>query len=183
MLSLPRSNKILLKSFSVAVGLTGTTLIASILFVFDRSFLFATPVLVATIGVACPAMMVKPYNLWNRISRRLERLMRFALLVTCYYVIVFPVSVCGSRLVKRSLQNNASLWVPRGTLPPNGYSSQYTGTAISSLPDDGAVLSYLRWAVSTKNAWAIFLTPFLFLIRLIESEYEEASPANVYTLF
>jgi hypothetical protein len=183
MLSLPPSNKIWLRSFSIAVGITGATLIASILFVLDRSFVLATPVLVVAIAVTRPEIIVKPYNLWNRIARRLERFVRFALLVICYYVIVLPVSVCGSRVVKRAVRDNVSLWAPRGTLPPNGYSSQYTGTALCSLPDDRSIMSYLRWAASTKNGWAIFLTPFLLLIQLLDPEHEAASPASTYTLF
>ena len=42
----------------------------------------------------------------------------------------------------------------------------------------------MRWAVGTRNAWAIFLVPFLVLIVALESqEQDEAFPAGIYTLF
>jgi hypothetical protein len=166
------------------MGVTGATLIGSVLCFVERSALSATIVfLVGMIGVARPEIAVKPYNLWNRISGRLEQFIRFALLAICYYVVLLPVSFCGSRLVKRSLRENLSLWVPRGTFPPSGYSSQYTSSAVFFPVADGSVSSYLRWAMSTKNSWAMFLMPFLFLIRLVEPEHEESLPANLYTLF
>ena len=185
MLSLPVPNQTNLKSFSIAVGLTGSIFLALFFFFLGLKFssLSLMPILLTLLGLGRPELMRKPYNVWNRISVYVARSVRFALLGICYYVVFLSVCGLGSTIRKRPLQKNATLWMPRGTLSSAAYGSQSTATDFLSKSEMPWLLSFFSWAALSKNPWVLCLLPFLILVRNIEYQQEEKYPSSIYTLF
>jgi hypothetical protein len=142
-----------------------------------------TAVLAAALGITWPQFAALPYRAWNKIARLLSEMGRFWILSVCYYTFFFPVGSLGSQLKLAPPLPNESFWVPRegpdvepqfqsATIAPeNFFEREWTAAYVSSCREPGRL-------------WALFLLPFLLLLRVFEIEDSKSSvPANIYTLY
>ena len=135
--------------------------------------------LMALPGLWRPHAIASLYRAWNRWAERYALGARMLLLRICYYVVFTPVGCDGS--IIRPDAKCQSLWMPRTTLSPNAYVSQYDLT----LPGFSRswAIGYLGWAYKSGNIWAWGLLPFLILIAALETQRSKAYPVSIYTLF
>jgi hypothetical protein len=101
----------------------------------------------------------------------------------CYYIILVAVGQSGSPLNLAYPPSPEPLWLPRGTLAPSAYRSQY-GVATRTSSEQGWVAAFLSWAAQSGNFWAFSLLPFFILLAALQTGREKGNfPANIYTLF
>ena len=130
-------------------------------------------------GVAAlhPGALAPLYQLWNRAARRYARLLRALLLRVGYHVVVRATARAGSRMRLGPVGPGASLWQPRGVVPP----------AARAPHGERWLRTYLAWSVQARRPTALALLPIVALLRLIEEPPELDEPQevaeNVYTLF
>ena len=129
-----------------------------------------------------PQIVSALYIAWNKLAREFARCARLWLMGICFYIIFFVVGRSGSSLRLTSPGSGMSLWVPRATLEPTAYVSQYDATTGGSI-QQGWISIFLSWAVRSGNLWACCLLPFFILLRAFETEEESSFPTNIYTLY
>jgi hypothetical protein len=176
-LSLPPERRVALRSFGLVASIG---LAAAVARVAGRrvpepavSVDFA-----ATFGLVAwlvPQWFARPYRAWERfIVRPFTRAARWAVLKSCYSILFAAAGAAGSRLTPRR-PAGATAWTPH---------SAAGGTrAPEPVPTGGWVRTYCRWAVSSGNAWAVALLPFLALLQVLSIEEWQSVQANIYTLF
>mgnify|MGYP001340470439 CR=1 FL=1 len=184
MITLPaRPDRNWLRSFSVAFALgAGLVTIALAQVLGTRQPLrlaVAVTLVIAVPGLLRPLLMYKIYRGWNRLARGYARVARHLLLRVCYYTVFALVARAGSALRVERPAPGTSLWTPRSTLPPATYTSQDASPAASK---DG-LAGVLLWSIRSGQLWAIFLVPFLALLRMLEAEAKGGPPADIYTLY
>jgi hypothetical protein len=185
MITLPTPRRSHLQSFGIIAGLFLSTLLGillqaltSPLFAFIAWLIGWIP---AAIGMTNPERLSPLYNSWNRLAAAFSRRARLLLMRVCYNIFICVVCAGGSRLMQATLRSDQSYWVDRKTLRVSAYGSQYNGPSRSA--DNGWLSDFLAWSASSGNRWAWFLTPFIILIRLLETDEQETYPASIYTLF
>jgi hypothetical protein len=117
------------------------------------------------------------YHAWNRrIARPLGRVATQIVLRICHFIVFVAVSRAGSRF-RFSEAASSSAWL----------AAQHAArTPAELLPLQTRprwIRSYLGWAMHSGNGWAVFLIPFLCLLRMYAVEQEHGTQANIYTLF
>jgi hypothetical protein len=135
--------------------------------------------LMALPGLWRPHAISGFYRAWDRWAERYALWARMLLLRICYYV-VFAAVGCAGSIIRRDPKSR-SLWMPRTTLSPDAYLSQYDLT-LPGVSRSWAA-GYLVWAYKSGNIWACCLLPFLILIAALETQRGKAHPASIYTLF
>ena len=141
----------------------------------------ATVSLVALAAALAPAAFRRAYALYNRIAGRFVRLARQGLLAICFHTIFLAAGRAGSTLAVRPPVPGGSLWAPRATLSPRAYSSVFTELSAPSRP--GWPMSFVRWALKSRNPWAVALLPFLLLLRILDPEPSLDVRGNIYTMY
>jgi hypothetical protein len=134
------------------------------------------------VGLAFPPLVVFVHLAWNWAARRITRYGRPALLWICYFVVLLAVGKKNGRFGATGAVPAGSLWMGRETLAPEAYALPFN-IITNGATAGGWVRGYVRWAVRSKNLWAIAVLPFLVLIAALEEREDLSLPANVYTLF
>ena len=126
-----------------------------------------------------PHAILGLYRAWDRWAESYALRARMLLLRISYYIVFAAVGCAGSSI--RRDAKSQSLWVPRTTLSPDTYLTQYD-LAFPCFSRNWAA-GYLVWAYKSGNIWACCLLPFLILIAALERQSGKAHPASIYTLF
>jgi len=100
----------------------------------------------------------------------------------CYFVIFVAVGLAGSRILIAPPVAIKSIWVPRRTLAPGEYASQYDSET-KEVPAENWISAFLSWAKRSGNLWACCLLPFLVLLSYFETDEESSVSGNIYTLY
>lgn len=170
-------------AISVSTGLLGATLL----------WLLVSPPSVAiggglALGLAATGFLwsrrivSRAYNIWNTLASYYVRGARFVLFRLCFYLTLVTVGRVGNSLTLGRVTAATSLWVPRSTLPPNTYGSQWA-VPREHASRKGWVRNFLSWTFHSGNLWAVFLLPSLLLLGMLEKDEESSLPSNIYTLF
>jgi hypothetical protein len=137
----------------------------------------------ACTGLLRRRVIRRAYAVWNRLALSFGRAAQLVLMGICFYIIFVAVGRTGSALRLAHPSPTASLWVPRGTLAPSAYVSQYGARDGASL-QQGWIATFLSWAVRSGNWWALSLLPFFILLSALQIDEKKGTfPANIYTLF
>jgi hypothetical protein len=173
------------RSFWLAVSLGSGLLIGLLLALLLSPRWFGLGAMVALV-LALPRLLwaqTIAYKLWNRLARYFGHAAHLWLIGICFAIIVVAVGRKGSslRLVRPS--STASLWMPRGTMAPGAYISQYSA-ATARAPEKGWIAAFFSWAAQSGNLWALSLLPFFMLLSALRTDQRKSNfPANIYTLF
>ena len=126
-------------------------------------------------------LLRKLYHAWNnRIIRPLSNITSVIILRICHLLVFTATGKAGSRFwVER---DGTSLWNRRQNGGNHATELPFAAHAIGKMPA-GWVRTYIRWAMQTRNLWAIFLIPFFCLLRMVSTEEPAAAAGNIYTLF
>jgi hypothetical protein len=123
------------------------------------------------------------YKLWNILARYFGHAAHLWLVGICFAIIVVAVGRKGSSLRLARPSSTASLWMPRGTLAPGAYISQYN-VATAGSSEKGWIATFFSWATQSGNLWALSLLPFFMLLSALRTDQRKSNlPANIYTLF
>jgi hypothetical protein len=123
------------------------------------------------------------YRLWNRVARYFGHAAHLWLMGICFAIIIVAVGRKGSSLRLARPSSTSSLWMPRGTLAPGAYISQYSA-ANARAPEKGWIATFFSWATQSGNLWALSLLPFFMLLSALRIDQRKSNfPANIYTLF
>ena len=123
------------------------------------------------------------YRLWNRLARYFGNAAHVWLMGICFAIIVVAVGQKGSSLRLARPSSTESLWMPRGTLAPAAYISQYSAET-GRAPEKGWIATFFSWAIQSGNLWALSLLPFFLLLSALRTDQRKSNfPANIYTLF
>jgi hypothetical protein len=141
----------------------------------------ALAVVVATSGFAWPRSVRPLYTFWDRAARKFSRLALAATLRVIFYIVIAAVGRAGERMQLSAPAAGASLWNARETRDPATYGSESAGA--EATPSASWALGFARWAVRTRQPWALCLLPFLWLVRCFDSERRTLVQSNVYTLY
>jgi hypothetical protein len=122
------------------------------------------------------------YHAWNnRIIRPLSNLATAIILRVCLLVVFAATGRAGSRLILSG--KFPTMWNGRDD------SSDHVGSLPFGVHGNGVaaphgwIRNYVRWAIRSHNAWAIFLIPFFCLLRMVSAEEPAGTAGNIYTLF
>jgi len=186
MITLPPSDPVCLRSFSVLIGAFGALLIVAFLFLSGTdsplSLGAALGFVLSLPGLLWPKVMSWPYRAWNKLALEFARWSGLLLMVISFYIVLVAVGRTGSYLKLHQPDSDESSWVPRQTLAPKAYQAQYPNTARLPL-ETGFVFPFVSWAVRSGNFWACFLFPFIWLFSALDSPREHDLPSDIYTLF
>jgi len=110
------------------------------------------------------------------------RCVSLLLMAICYFVIFVAVGLAGARILIAPPVTIKSIWVPRRTLAPAEYASQYD-TETKEVPTENWISAFLGWAKRSGNLWACCLLPFLLLLSYLETGEESSVSGSIYTLY
>lgn len=186
MITLPSVRRASLRSFWLAICLSGGLLLSVVLSLLvsfrwavlavGLAFVLALP------GYLWPQLISLPYRVWNRLARDFARCASLLLMSICFYIILVAVGRAGSSLSLARPTATQSSWVPRETLAPTTYNNQHGIPTEGSL-SQGWIATLFSWALHSGNLWTCCLLPFLMLLSLFETEEENSAPTDIYTLF
>ena len=155
---------------SVLIHLPGW-LIGPVVFVIAASFAFTREQLVRRL-----------YHAWNsRVIRPLSSLMTSIILRVCLFLVFAGTGRTGSRLQRAGL--GQTMWLGRDVDQNRTTQVPFVGDNNGSATSRGWLRNYVRWAFQSRNAWAISLVPFLWMLRMVSTEEPAAAGGNIYTLF
>lgn len=135
-------------------------------------------------GFLWPYRVQWVYRGWNFGARRAGRYIERYLTAVCFLTVVLPMSLGSPATRFERFPQSGTMWRPRGTQNGAAYSSQYTDDRGS--PQGAAwSRSFLRWCRVSGHAQARVLLPFLWLLRLVDTNDDERRPVqgNIYTLY
>jgi hypothetical protein len=113
---------------------------------------------------------------WNKGVRLLTPVLRRYTLIVCYYLFFGSVSRVGSSLDVVPQRAQSSKWTPR---TPSDAASRRRASK-----SNRAYWAEVLAATRTGRGWAIFLLPFVLLLRLLHVERRGTSPpSSTYTLY
>jgi hypothetical protein len=185
MLTLGAPTRQLLRSFWIvlSVGLGVVTGVASWAFGAGTPLVWATVVGVVTgaLGARWPALALRPYWAWDRLSRLARRGARLWLTAVAFLIIT-AVGRSGTCLAWSAPEAGASGWTPKRSPQPGSHRST---SDLSTAPatDGGWVRSLASWAGRSGNVWAWSLIPVLALLKVVEGKPTRSLGGNVYTLY
>jgi hypothetical protein len=176
-----------LMSFWLAISLGSGLLIGLLSALLISPRWFSVGVMLALIlavpGLRWPQAVARPYRMWNRLAHYFGRGAHLCLMGICFAIIVVAVGRKGASLRLARPSATTSLWVPRETLAPSAYNSQYS-TATAAAPEKGWIATFVAWAAQSGNVWALSLLPFFILLAALRTHQSKSPfPANIYTLF
>jgi len=121
------------------------------------------------------------YHAWNnRIIRPLSNIASAIILRICHLLVFTATGKTGSRL--RIGRDGVSLWNERDRATTHTTVLPFAASTKEPMPN-GWIRTYLRWAIYTRNLWAIFLIPFFCMLRMVSTEEPATAAGNIYTLF
>ena len=178
-----QDRKIVLRSFWFVISLGAAVMVGFIGWILHIGpWICAIAVFVATgsLAFANEHLVRRLYHAWNnRIIRPLSNAATVAILRMCHLLVFTATGKSGSHL--RLGREGITLWTERdgGT----NHTSTLPFAANAGTMPNGWIRIYLRWAIQTRNVWAIFLIPFFCLLRMVSAEQPAAAAGNIYTLF
>ena len=183
MISLPPPRRAPLRAFWLVQSVCAGFLVSIVgAVVAGRPYMLVGIVLglmMALSGFWRPHAILGLYRSWDRWAESYALRARMLLLRISYYIVFAAVGCAGSSM--RRDANSQSLWMPRTTLSPDTYLTQYD-LAFPGFSRNWTA-GYLVWAYKSGNIWASCLLPFLILIAALETQRGKAHPASIYTLF
>jgi hypothetical protein len=139
-------------------------------------------ILVGTGGLIWPQLVAPVYQSWNRLVQFYMQAARFAVKSVCFWIVLTPLRWTGPGLVLSRPEAGQTMWVARKTLDATSYGAQYDHGQ-SPRGRQGWIRAYLSWAGDLRNAWAVFLLPFLVILEWLETDDQQTVPTQTYTLF
>jgi len=139
-----------------------------------------TAALVAIPGLARPALVRRPYEAWNRLTRAVRRAARLWL-TGAAFLVVLVVSRGGTRLAWTAPREGESGWMPKRQLEAGSH--RFTTDFSNAAAGDSGFRSLAGWARRSGNVWAWSLVPLLSLLRIVEGRSAGSLGGNVYTLY
>lgn len=136
----------------------------------------------ALFGIRRPGSLSRPYGFWNRMAACYARRAGVLLMAICYFAVFAAVRLAGSRILLAPPVNGQSMWVPRRTLAPAEYGSQYD-CASKEARAENWISTFLSWAKRSGNLWACCLLPFFVLLSYLETGEERSVSGSIYTLY
>ena len=133
-------------------------------------------------GFLKPGFVSRAYQLWYQALCFYSLQTSQWLMRVCFYLIFIAVGGTKSSLRLKRPAADESQWVPRETLSPAGYASQYVDNP-QGFPQQGWISHLMSWALQSNNNWAFCLLPFLIIIRALKTDQESSFPTNIYTLY
>ena len=164
--------------FGILVGISMSVLISTQWFYSG----FILSIMIFLTGMWRFKFLAVLYEKWNQSVRFLNRILIFYVLCICYYFIVVPLGKKSSLLNLNRLSTVKTLWIPRTTLIPDSYRSQYNVNF--NIPQEkGRVYGLYSWAKHSRNWWAFCLLPFMAILYNLKVEQNYNLPTNIYTLY
>jgi hypothetical protein len=137
-------------------------------------------IVLAGLGYVSHPMVVHIYEIWARLSRNLSRFLNNAIMAVGYFTIFLLLRFTGSHLDRSVPTMAGSKWVRKTAESEPKYLQPVVFGDVSK---KSWMKSYLRWAWQSGNLWAVFLLPYLILLKIFRSEGESHLASNIYTLF
>lgn len=175
-----QDSKLILRSFWLVISFVFAGIVSSAGWAFHLPFPWVCGavlfLLAASLVLVGEKLVRRLYHAWNnRIVSPLSNFGSALVLRICLFVVFTATGRAGSRLRLRGVPG--SMWQPHDSLPNNG-----SPRPQSSRPR-GWIRNYLKWAIQSRNGWAVFLIPFFCFLRMVSTEEERAAAGNIYTLF
>ena len=138
----------------------------------------------AMVAVMREDVMWRVYRAWNsRLAVPIARVIARMVMRICFIAAFVAVGRAGSRFDQPpAARSSSSLWTSRRTLAREEYYAPFAAASRGGA-SSGWISDYVAWAGHTQNRWALSLLPFLMVLRLVRTQDDHASQANIYTLF
>jgi len=134
-----------------------------------------------SVGFANEHLLRRFYHAWNnRVIRPLSNIASAVILRICHVLVFTATGKTGSRLQVN--RDGMSLWTQRDPARHDTMALPFAADVNGSRPN-GWIRTYLRWAIHTRNLWAVSLIPFLCMLRMVSTEEPAGAAGNIYTLF
>lgn len=132
-------------------------------------------------GILRPALVGRPYEAWNRLSRLARRAARMWITGVAFLIIAV-VGRSGGRMAWNATGDGASGWTPKRPLPPGSHRAT-SDVAVAPGVERGWIHALASWAGRSGNVWAWSLVPALVLLKAVERQPSGSLGGNVYTLY
>ena len=139
----------------------------------------SVPLMAMLPGLFWPRWFEAAVTFWNKVVRRVSRIVRAYVLTVCYYTVFAALGWNESSAAPTLPLSGQTWWTPRaaGVIRPEGVSHSLKQTIRWY---DGVVES----ARPRGNAWVLLLLPLIFLLIVLrDEEYAEALSSSTYTLY
>ncbi len=116
------------------------------------------------------------FKIWSKISRKARKLVRQYVLIIIRYIMFPIISLAGSKMILKK-PAGSSLW--------SEWNEKFYSELIAKQSEKHWVVSYILWSYRTKNLWALFLLPFILLLKATEESGDAPTLESslTYTLF
>lgn len=116
------------------------------------------------------------YKIWSKISRATRRIARNYTLFILRFVVLPLIALAGSKIIWKKPAGN-SLWSEWNEKPGQELVKKQT--------EKNWVIGYFFWTFQRENQWAIFLFPFILMLKATEEPGEAPTLESslTYTLF
>jgi hypothetical protein len=121
------------------------------------------------------------YRAWNKLAREFSRRASTILIRICYYTIFVAVGRTGSGICLTPVAGGTSMWFRRNSTLPSAAGDPRTTTPPTG--EKSWALSYVTWALQSRNIWYCFVLPFVLLVRALNDSTEQIVPTDIYTLY
>lgn len=170
----------------IAVGVLAT---AGLLLVGRAPTLGGSAFVAAGVTVAGVAVVLRPravwpaYRGWNWLVRHATRVALRYVTAVCFFTVVVALTWTTPPRRFATAPSDSSMWFARGTQPPEGYRS--LAHDLTSVPSGSWTGPLRAWTRSSGHPEARMLLPFLWLLRVLDSEQARTGPAarHIYTLY
>lgn len=115
-------------------------------------------------------------RVWSKISVKISRLTKRYVLTILYYVVLPIIALSGHRV---------SLEKPLRESEWHNWSENNELKLIFKQSGKNWVFNYMSWAFRSKNVWAVFLLPFILILKITEEPSGGPPPESLlmYTLY
>jgi hypothetical protein len=137
-------------------------------------------VILVTIGWRSPARMRRAYRSWNRLARRVGRLLRSWLTITVYAILAVAGRF-GARLPVSAPANAETGWLDKNTLPADAFRGQ--SSLVAPAGDRTWLADLATWGNASGNRWTLALIPFLAVLSTVEAASGRPVTGKNYTLY
>lgn len=163
-------------------GVTAAITAAALLVTVGAAIVLVPVTAVALVGWRRPSILRLPYRVWNAMASRVERVLRLAVLLAAYYAVIVPAGWTGTAMALERPAVGQSLWEPYPASGRAAYFHPYAAT-VDGGRGAGWVARYVKWAMTSGNAWMVALLPFLWLLSKVDAKQTQSDvPTDIYTL-
>ncbi len=115
-------------------------------------------------------------RIWSKISVKISRMARRYVLTVLYYIVLPIIGLAGSRMTLKKPNGN-TMW--------HDWNEKNSPDLTSKQSEKNWLLTYLSWSFSSKNFWAVFLLPFILILKIAEEPSDRPTPESflMYTLY